>query len=192
MLQPRQLPGLVVEVGVQVFLNELGDDIDVGLQLLDALVVALGVLYASDAAPQAVAQPQHAAHRPAAVGIGGVIQQGLGQGPGSPDLLGGDLAAGADDVVVHFQVHVRLEVLIEPGGRGDVFGDGGILHVIDDEHHQDQSRQQHHGQEDLQHQPVELSLYGIGGKPGLHSPSASPERKALGVQPWVFRNTKEK
>ena len=123
------LPGLIIEIGVQVLLDEAGEHIDVGFQLRDARVVARRGLDLVQAAFQVLAEAQDAIDGLEALAVFRALLQRLRQLERRVDLADRQtLGIGAaDHIIIHFQVHIVLEVLVEAGDLGDGPGNGGIL-----------------------------------------------------------------
>ena len=131
----------MVEIGIEILLDELGEDIDVGLELLHAGVIALGLGDLQDALAQIFTEIDRARDGLPALPVLRAGQQLLRERGRLVDLLQRQrLAVGAvDDVVIHFEVDVLLEVLVELGGADDIGRDDGILVVV-----QKQDRQRRH------------------------------------------------
>ena len=118
-----QLSGLVVEIIVDIFLDQLRDDIDVGLQLVHPQVIAVRGLDLLNAVPQILTEIQNAVCGPVALPAVRVFQQRSREPLRRLHLLPGELLVAARHKEVHLQIDLVLEVLVELGGGGDVPAD---------------------------------------------------------------------
>ena len=168
-LQRIEIPGLVVEIGIEILLDELGEDIDVGLELLHAGVIALGLGDLQDALAQIFTEIDRARDGLPALPVLRAGQQLLRERGRLVDLLQRQrLAVGAvDDVVIHFEVDVLLEVLVELGGADDIGRDDGILVVVQK---QDRQRRHQNHADKQQHAPQQPPQLSVERAMGLTSP----------------------
>jgi len=122
----------MVEIGVKILLNELGQNVDVGLQLLHPCLVAVRFGDLDDALAQILAQIDSACDRLPALPVLRAGKKLLCKRRRLVDLLQRKCltVTAVDDVIVHFEVNVLLEVLVELGGSDDVGGNDRILPVM--------------------------------------------------------------
>ena len=146
----------MIEIGIEILLDQIGQDIDVRFQLLHARVIALGLGDLGDALAQVLAEVDRAGDRLAALAVLRAVQQLLRERLCLIDLLQGKrlTVAAVDDVIVHFEIHILLEILVELGGADDIGGDNGILAVVQQ---QDRQRRDKDRADEQQHAPQKLS-----------------------------------
>ena len=143
-----QLSGLVVEIIVDIFLDQLRDDIDVGLQLVHPQVIAVRGLDLLNAAAQILTEIQNAVCGPVALPAVRVLQQCGRERLRRLDLFPGELLVAAGHKEVHLQIDFVLEVLVELGGGGDVPADlrEGETGDQEDQQQKDGEQAQRNGQ----------------------------------------------
>ena len=163
LLQKVQLHRLAVEVVIHVLLNQCGEDIDVVFQLHLAAVVTAGLLNLVNFLLQVLAQVQHAGDGPEAVLLAGGIEEVLRQVLGGLDLLDGQALGipAFNHIVIHLEVDIFLEILVELRGGGYIVQEVFILAVVGQ--HQRQHHRQDHRRKGAEngHQTVHPALDGI-------------------------------
>ena len=118
-----QLSGFVVEIIVDIFLDQLRNDIDIGLQLVHPQIVAVRRFNLLNAAPQILTEVQNAVCGTVALPAVRVFQQRGRELLCRLNLFPGQLLVAAGHKEVHLQIDFVLEVLVELGGGGDVPAD---------------------------------------------------------------------
>ena len=118
-----QLPGFVIEIGVDVFLDQFRNDINIGFQLMHPKIITVGRFDLLNTAAQVLAKVQNACCRAVAFAAARIFQKFRREILRSLNFVPGQLVVAPGDKVVHLQINFVLEVLIKAGGCRDVAAD---------------------------------------------------------------------
>ena len=140
----------MIKVRIKILLDQLCENIDIGFQQLHSGLIAVCFGDLHDALMQVFAQIDRARDGLAALPVLRAGQKLLRERLCLVDLLQRQrfAVAAVDDVVVHFEVDLLLEVLVELGGADDIGCDEGILLIVQQQdrqrRHQDHADEQQH------------------------------------------------
>ena len=147
-----QLSGFVVEIGVDVFLDQFRDDIDVGFQLMHPQIITISRLDLLNAAAQVLAEIQNAVCRAVAFAAARIFQKFGCQILSSLHFLPRQLVVAPAHKVVHLQINFVLKVLVELRGGRNVAADLGDRQTREHKNQQNEDRQKAERNRQLQNQ----------------------------------------
>ena len=153
-------------------MNHGGKHVHVVLQLHLAVVIVPGLLNLVNLLLQVLAQVQHAGHGPEAFLLAGAVQQILRQGLGRLDLLDGQAlrVPAFNDIVIHLEVDILLEILVELRRGGHVVEEVFILAVVNQDQDQHDRRNGRHEAAKDHHQAAHPALDGVRAAHGRFPP----------------------
>ena len=159
-LQRIQIARLMIEVGIEILLDQLSENVNIGFQQLHSGLIAVGFGDLHDALAQIFAQIDRACDGLPALPVPCAVQKLLRKRLCLVDLLHRQrlAVAAVDDVIVHFEVDVLLEVLVELGGADDIGRDEGILAVMQQQNCQRRDENHADEQQHAPQQPPQLSV----------------------------------